>query len=159
MTMKIITPPQYLGGLMKLIYDHEGEILSTDNFGDNRTLLTLQMPLRELMRNFFDEVKSVSSGYASISYDITESGPADVVRMDILVADEPVAAFARIVSRRRAEEEAEKPSSVSTTSCRASSSPIRSRPKLSAASYPRARYPARRKTPPPRSPEAISPAR
>jgi GTP-binding protein LepA len=106
-TMKIITPPAYLGGLLKLIYDHEGEILSTDNFGDNRNLLTLKMPLRELMRNFFDEVKSTSSGYASISYDITDERIADVVRMDILVADEPVPAFARIVSRRRAEEEAE----------------------------------------------------
>ena len=105
-TMKIITPPEYIGGLMKSIYEHEGDIISTDNFGDNRTILTLNMPLRELMRNFFDEVKSVSSGYASISYDITDNKIADVVRMDILVADEPVAAFARIVSRRRIEEEA-----------------------------------------------------
>jgi GTP-binding protein LepA len=106
-TMKIITPPNYLGGIMKLLYDHEGEIISTDNFGDNRTMLTMRMPLRELMRNFFDETKSVSSGYASISYDITDSRPADVVRMDVLVADEPVAAFTRVVSRRRVEEEAE----------------------------------------------------
>jgi GTP-binding protein LepA len=106
-TMNIITPPAYLGGIMKLLYDHEGEIVSTDNFGDNRTMLTLRMPLRELMRNFFDETKSVSSGYASISYDITDSRPADVVRMDILVADEPVAAFTRVVSRRRVNEEAE----------------------------------------------------
>jgi len=70
-------------------------------------MLTLLMPLRELMRNFFDEVKSLSSGYASISYDITENRPADVVRMDILVADEPVVAFARVVARRRVPEEAE----------------------------------------------------
>jgi GTP-binding protein LepA len=106
-TMKIITPPAYIGGLMKSIYDHEGEIISTDNFGGNRAILTLNMPLRELMRNFFDEVKSISSGYASISYDITDNRVADVVRMDILVADEPVPAFARIISRRRIQEEAE----------------------------------------------------
>jgi len=106
-TMKIITPPAYIGGLMKSIYDHEGEIVSTDNFGGERTILTLNMPLRELMRNFFDEVKSVSSGYASISYDITDQKQADVVRLDILVADEPVPAFARVVSRRRVQEEAE----------------------------------------------------
>ena len=105
--MKIITPPEYIGGLMKLLYDHEGEVLATENFGDNRTILTLNMPLRELMRNFFDEVKSVSSGYASISYDIVDSRPADVVRMDVLVADEPVSAFARVVSRRRVPEDAE----------------------------------------------------
>ena len=106
-TMKIITPPAYLSGLMKSLYEHEGEVLDTENFGDNRTMLTLAMPLRELMRNFFDEAKSVSSGYASISYDITESRPADVVRLDIIVADEPVVAFTRVVSRRRVELEAE----------------------------------------------------
>jgi len=106
-TMKIITPPKYLSGLMKSLYDHEAEVLATENFGDSRTLLTMRMPLRELMRNFFDEVKSISSGYASISYDITENKPADVVRMDILVADIPVVAFARVISRRRVPEEAE----------------------------------------------------
>ena len=105
-TMKIILPPEYLNGIMKSLYDHEAEIINTENFGDNRTLLTMLMPLRELMRNFFDEIKSISSGYASISYDITESRIADVVRMDVLVNDEPVPAFARVVSRRRAEQEA-----------------------------------------------------
>jgi len=106
-TMKIILPPDYLNGIMKSLYDHEAEIIDTQNFGDNRTMLTMLMPLRELMRNFFDELKSLSSGYASISYDITESRIADVVRMDVLVNDEPVPAFARVVSRRRAEQEAE----------------------------------------------------
>jgi GTP-binding protein LepA len=105
-TLKIITPPVYLSALMKLLYEHEGEVLATENFGDNRTMITLSMPLRELMRNFFDEAKSVSSGYASISYDITDERPADVVRMDTLVADEVVPAFCRVVSRRRVEEEA-----------------------------------------------------
>ncbi|MEI8249329.1 MAG: GTP-binding protein [Candidatus Taylorbacteria bacterium] len=105
-TMKIILPPEYLNGIMKSLYDHEAEIIGTEHFGDNRTLLTMLMPLRELMRNFFDEIKSISSGYASISYDITESRVADVVRMDVIVNEEPVPAFARVVARRRAEQEA-----------------------------------------------------
>lgn len=105
-TMKIIAPPKYMSALMKSLYDHEAEVIASENFGDNRNMTTLLMPLRELMRNFFDEVKSVSSGYASISYDITENRPADVVRMDILVADEVVTAFSRVVSRRRIPEEA-----------------------------------------------------
>ncbi len=105
-TMKIITPPQYLGVLMQSVFEHEGDVKATDNFGDTRTSITLVMPLRELMRNFFDEVKSISSGFASISYEVAESREADVVRMDILVADEVVPAFSRVVSRRRAEEEA-----------------------------------------------------
>jgi GTP-binding protein LepA len=104
-TMKIITPPHYLGALMQAVFDHEGEVQTTENFGENRTSLTLIMPLRELMRNFFDEVKSISSGFASISYEVAESREADVVRMDILVADEVVPAFSRVVARRRAEEE------------------------------------------------------
>jgi GTP-binding protein LepA len=104
--MKIITPPDYLGVIMQSVFNHEGEVSSTDNFGENRTSLSLIMPLRELMRNFFDEIKSVSSGFASISYEIGEMREADVVRLDILVADEPVVAFTRVVSRRRLEEEA-----------------------------------------------------
>jgi GTP-binding protein LepA len=66
------------------------------------------MPLRELMRGFFDALKSISSGYASLSYELLPERPADVVRMDILVADEPVPAFARMIARRRIEEEADK---------------------------------------------------
>ena len=66
------------------------------------------MPLRELMRNFFDELKSTSSGYASISYDIGEMRKANVTRLDILVANEVVPAFSRVVSKKRVEEEAEK---------------------------------------------------
>ncbi len=104
--MKIITPPDYLGVIMRAVFNHEGEVSSTDNFGENRTSLTLIMPLRELMRNFFDEIKSISSGYASISYEIGEMKEADVVRLDILVADEPVIAFTRVVARKRLEEEA-----------------------------------------------------
>ncbi|MEK7095060.1 MAG: translation elongation factor 4 [Patescibacteria group bacterium] len=104
--MKIITPPQYLGVIMQSVFDHEGEVSSTDNFGENRTSLTLVMPLRELMRNFFDEIKSISSGFASISYEIGELREALVAKMDILVADEPVVAFCKVVSKRRLEEEA-----------------------------------------------------
>ncbi len=104
--MKIICPPQYLGAIMQSVFAHEGEVSSTENFGENRTSLTLVMPLRELMRNFFDEIKSISSGFASISYEIGEYREANVARMDILVADEIVPAFSRVVSRLRLEEEA-----------------------------------------------------
>jgi len=59
------------------------------------------------MRNFFDELKSVSSGFASLSYEIGEMRPADVVRLDILVAEEIVPAFSRVVSRKRVQKEGE----------------------------------------------------
>lgn len=105
--LKIIAPSEYVGNVMTLLYDHEASLLDTITFGDGRTQMHIEMPLRELMRNFFDELKSVSSGYASISYEIGRMKTADVTRMDMLVAEEPVAAFARIVSTRRAQEEAE----------------------------------------------------
>ena len=104
--VKIITPSKYISSLMPFLYDHEGLVKNTDNFGDSRSSIDLEMPLRELMRNFFDDMKSITSGYSSISYEIGEYKEADVVRLDIIVADEPMAAFCRVVSRRKVEEEA-----------------------------------------------------
>ncbi|HUC89136.1 MAG TPA: translation elongation factor 4 [Candidatus Paceibacterota bacterium] len=104
--VKIITPSAYVSSLMPFLYDHEAEIGNTENFGDNRSSVNLNMPLRELMRNFFDDLKSITSGYGSISYEIGDYREADVVRLDIIVANEIMPAFSRIVSRRRVEEEA-----------------------------------------------------
>ncbi len=106
--MKIITPPDYVGVVLQLLYEHEAEVGETETFGVSRTSIRAMMPLREMMRDFFDQIKSVTSGYASVSYEIGELRPADVVRMDLLVADEIVPAFTRIVSRRRVQEDAEK---------------------------------------------------
>ena len=104
----IISPLTYLSNIMQILYDHEAEIGNSENFGEDRTRLHLRMPLRELMRNFFDTLKSVTAGFASLSYEIEGMRKADVVRMDILVADEVLPAFSRVVSRRTVEEDAEK---------------------------------------------------
>ena len=104
--VKIITPQTYTSALMPFFFNHEAEVHTTDTFGDNRSVINLSMPLRELMRNFFDDLKNITSGYASISYEIAEYRKADVVKLNILIADEPMVAFCRIVSRRRVEEEA-----------------------------------------------------
>lgn len=104
---KIITPVEYLGNIMQLMFDHEGEVGETENFGDNRSSLSVRMPLRELMRNFFDELKSTTSGYGSISYEMAEMREAEVTRLDILVADEVVPAFSKVISKKRVETEAE----------------------------------------------------
>ncbi len=105
--VRIITPGQYIGAIMQQLYEHEAVIGDSESFGDNRTSLTLEMPLRELMRNFFNELKSMTSGYASISYEAMPMKEADVVKMEVLVADEPVPAFCKIVARRRMQEEAD----------------------------------------------------
>lgn len=104
----LITPPDTLSGLIQLLHDHEANVGNTHAYADGRIELSAEMPLRELMRGFFDRVKNVSSGYASLSYELLPNRPADVVRLDILVAEEEVPAFARIVSRRRVQEEGER---------------------------------------------------
>lgn len=103
----IITPPDYVGPVSQLLFEHEAETGDSDIFGDNRFQIKFVMPLRELMRGFFDRLKSVSSGYASLSYDIAGMRDADVVRMDLLVGGDPVPAFARVVSRRRLQDDAD----------------------------------------------------
>ena len=103
----IIMPPDYMGAITQLLYEHEAETGNSDIFGDNRFKVEFKMPLRELMRGFFDRLKSVSSGFASLSYEIAGFRDADVTRMDLLINDEVVTAFSRVVSRKRAQEEAE----------------------------------------------------
>jgi GTP-binding protein LepA len=103
---EIILPAEHMGALMPLLFEHEAATESTENFSENRMRVKVVMPLRELMRNFFDKLKSVSSGYASISYELRELRLADVARLDIYVADEIVPAFSRIIAKHRADEEA-----------------------------------------------------
>ncbi len=106
-SVTIITPSSYLGTLMPLLYEHEAEVGDSENFGEDKTRLYVEMPLRELMRNFFDKLKSASSGFASISYEIKGMREAEVVRLDILVADEVQPAFSRVISKRTIETESE----------------------------------------------------
>lgn len=103
----VMSPPAYLGGIAQILYDHEAVVGDSETLPDGKTAVHAQMPLRELMRGFFDTLKSISSGFASLSYVLTGMKDADVMRLDVLVAEEPVPAFARIVSKRRVGYEAE----------------------------------------------------
>jgi len=100
---QIILPPEYVGNIMTLLFEHESGVIDTEVLGDGRNLLTIEMPLRELMRGFFDKLKNASSGYASLSYEIAEMRTAHVARLDVLVAEEIVPAFSRVVGMARAE--------------------------------------------------------
>ena len=106
-SVTILTPPSYIGGISQLLYDHEAEVGDTETLPDGKVELHALMPLRELMRGFFDRLKSTSSGFASLSYEILGLREAHVVRLDVLVAEEVVPAFSRIVSERRINIEAE----------------------------------------------------
>ena len=106
-TVTVIIPPDYTSVIVKLLYEFEAELKETDNIGTLRTALKFDMPLRELMRGFFDRLKSVTSGFGSISYSLAGERQAKVSRLDILIADEVVPAFAKVVSSRQLETEAE----------------------------------------------------
>ena len=101
--LDIITPKNYMGNIIKLSQDKKGiykntEYISID--GENsRVLLHYEMPLSAILTDFYDKIKSVSAGYASINYDYLDYRAADVVKMDILVAEEPVESLATIVYR------------------------------------------------------------
>jgi GTP-binding protein LepA len=103
---QILLPGDYMGSIMTLLYEHEASVIDTELFSDGRTLLAIEMPLRELMRGFFDKLKNASSGYASLSYEIAELRPATVTRLDIFVAEELIPAFSRVVGIARAEADA-----------------------------------------------------
>ncbi len=105
--LTIISPHDYVSALMQLLHTHEGTVRDMDDWGQNRIEIIVDMPLRELMRNLFDEVKSATSGYASLSYKMGEMKDAYVTRMDLYVAEDKVAAFSRVVPELRAQEEAE----------------------------------------------------
>ncbi len=108
--MQIVTPPDKLGQIMQVLYEYETEVGETEQFGDYRTILKVKMPLRELMRDFFDRLKSISAGYASLNYKIEEMREVrlgHIVRLDVFVAEELIPAFSRIISRERVERESE----------------------------------------------------
>jgi len=102
-TLDIISPKEYLGNIIKLAQEKRGIYKNTQyiSVGDEggRAILHYEMPLSAILTDFYDKIKSVSSGYASINYEYLDYRPADVVRMDILVAEEPIESLATIVYR------------------------------------------------------------
>lgn len=113
-TAEIITPDRYFGNMLTLIDAYEGRVCSSEPLsagfpgiesaggmgsGDVRIKLIGEMPLREIVSDFFDKLKSVTAGYASFSYEHAGLCDADVERIDIHVAGDPVIALSRIVSR------------------------------------------------------------
>jgi GTP-binding protein LepA len=98
----IISPDEYLGAILKLCQDRRGSQIELTYVGA-RAMVTYELPLNEVVFDFYDRLKSVSRGYASFDYQITDRRPADLVRLSILVNDEPVDALAMLVHRARAE--------------------------------------------------------
>jgi len=98
----IITPTVCLGDMMQLVMEKRGEITHTDSIDALRVMLTCDLPLNEVLIDFYDRLKSISRGYASMDYEYADYRPSDLVKMDILIHSEPVDAFSSIVHRSKA---------------------------------------------------------
>jgi GTP-binding protein LepA len=98
----ILTPDEYLGSVLKLCQDRRGSQKELTYVG-NRAMVKYDLPLNEVVFDFYDRLKSVSKGYASFDYHLTDYKPADLVKMQILVNNEPVDALSMLVHRTRAE--------------------------------------------------------
>jgi len=98
------TPEAHVGALMKLCQGRRGTQQGFEYTGTGRVMLTYLLPYAEVVFDFFDRLKSVSRGYASMDYEHDGFQPSDVVRMDILLNSEPVDAFSCIIHRDKAAE-------------------------------------------------------
>jgi GTP-binding protein LepA len=98
----ILTPDEYLGAVLKLCQDRRGEQVDL-NYVGSRAMVIYNLPLNEVVFDFYDRLKSVSKGYASFDYHLTDYREADLVKMSILVNGEPVDALSMLVHRTRAE--------------------------------------------------------
>ena len=94
----VITPDQYLGSVIKICQDKRG-IQTNLTYSGNRAVLNYELPLNEVVFDFYDRIKSISSGYASFDYEITDYKEGDLVKMGILVNAEPVDALSMVIHK------------------------------------------------------------
>lgn len=97
--LDIIAPKECMGAIMNLAREKRGVYKNTEYIDESRAVLRYEIPMAAILTDFYDKIKSASSGYASINYEFSAYKPADVVKMDILVAEEPVEALSTIVYR------------------------------------------------------------
>lgn len=100
--LEILSPVSYVGQLMKLLAELRSQYKSTDYLSKEVVILKYLVPLSEIITDFYDRLKSVSSGYASMSYEPVDYQVYDLARLDILVAEEKVEPFSKIVPREQA---------------------------------------------------------
>lgn len=102
MKLEVISPIEFYGTIMDLVTKRRGTFLNQDYPAPNRVQLNYEIPLSELIVDFFDDLKSRTRGYASMDYHILEYRPGNLVKLEILVDDEPVDALAAIVHKEDA---------------------------------------------------------
>lgn len=98
--LNVHTPGDYLGGIMKLLIDRRGVQVDLDYANPRRVKLVYKLPLNEMIFDFHDKLKSITSGYASMEYEFSDYEPGDLVKLDVLVNNESIDALACIVHRQ-----------------------------------------------------------
>jgi GTP-binding protein LepA len=98
-TAKILTNEEYVGGILKLVEEKRGKQLNFEYVTPTRVMLTYELPLNEIVLDFYDRLKSISRGYASLDYQLAGEWVSPMVKMDILVSGEPVDALSIIVHK------------------------------------------------------------
>src|SRR6187455_2597998 len=106
-TASVIVPKEYVGAVMELCNDNRGRFDHLEYLSENRVHLTYELPLGEIVLDFYDQLKSRTRGYASFDYDLAGFRPGNVVRVDVLVGGEQVDALSLIVHRDFAYERGE----------------------------------------------------
>jgi GTP-binding protein LepA len=98
---QVITPTEYLGAIMKLCMDRRGALKNTTYLSEERVDIEFEIPLAELVFDFYDKLKSISRGYASLDYEFIDNVPGDLVKIDIMFNGEQVDALSTIVHRAK----------------------------------------------------------
>lgn len=101
---QIITPAEYIGPIMKLCQERRGIYVNTQYLDTTRVDITYELPLAEVVFDFYDRLKSSTRGYASLDYEFIDERPGDLVRLDVLLNGDPVDALSCIVHRSKAYE-------------------------------------------------------
>jgi GTP-binding protein LepA len=101
---QVITKPEYIGAIMTLCMDKRGILINQSYLTEDRVELHFEMPLAEIVFDFYDRLKSISRGYASFDYHPIDYRPGDLVKLDILLNSEQVDAFSAMIHRTKAEE-------------------------------------------------------
>ncbi len=103
--LEIMTPKEYIGAVMDLLQKRRGQFINTKYIGEDRAIVEYHIPLAKVIVDFYDVLKSITSGYASVNYYPLPHQVADVVKLDIMVAGEPQEALSHIVYRDEAHDE------------------------------------------------------
>jgi GTP-binding protein LepA len=98
----IHTPSEFIGGILKLCEDKRGAQIKMDYVTEKKVIIEYRLPLNEMVMDFYDRLKSISKGYASLEYELMGYETADLVKMDILINGEPIDALSLIVHRSKA---------------------------------------------------------